>query len=215
MLNIKIYVEETWKFFENGNFSVNKSHFPFSAIGADHGIEQLNRELKVVGGVKGLLQNENALHRFILCAHVLDSVREDFRKRNKLKKELRDKHYQLTGTTNSKYTDNVDKLLSHFKSIELSFESSEHTYNIASNAVLSGSISSDIANQQSIGKKVYENFKSERIYGEKSIWDVMKKCKLQTFKSSGVMVKMKIEGRQTIVAACYNNIAKTPRDKFT
>ena len=28
MRNIKIYEEETWKFFENGNFSVNKSHFP-------------------------------------------------------------------------------------------------------------------------------------------------------------------------------------------
>ena len=69
---------------------------------------------------------------------------------------------------------NVDKLLSHFKSIELSFESSEHMYNIASNAVLSESIASDIANQQSIGKKMFENFKSERIYGEKSIWDAMK-----------------------------------------
>ena len=42
MRNIKIYEEETWKFFEDGNFSVNKSHFPFSAIGADHGIEQLH-----------------------------------------------------------------------------------------------------------------------------------------------------------------------------
>ena len=50
MRNIKIYEEETRKLFENGNFSVNKSHFLFSAIGADHGIEQLNRELKVVGG---------------------------------------------------------------------------------------------------------------------------------------------------------------------
>ena len=78
---------------------------------------------------------------------------------------------------------NVDELLSHFKSIELSFESSEHMYNIASNAVLSESIASDIANQQSIGKKMYESFKSERIYGEKSIWEAMKKCKLQTFKS--------------------------------
>ena len=49
MWNIKIYEEGTGKFFENGNFSVNKIHFPFSAIGADHGIEQLNRELKVIG----------------------------------------------------------------------------------------------------------------------------------------------------------------------
>ena len=85
---------------ENGNCSVNKSHFSFSVIGADHGIEQLNQELKVAGGVKEILQNENALHRFILCTPVLEFVCEDFRKRNNLKKEPRDKHFQLTGTTN-------------------------------------------------------------------------------------------------------------------
>ena len=175
MRNIKIYEEETWNFFKNGNFSVNKSHFPFSAIGADYGIGQLNQELKVVGGVKRILQNENTLHRFILCAPVLDSVCRDFRKRNSLKKESRDKHYRLTGTTNSRVMGNVDKLLPHFKSIELSLESSEHMHSIV---VLSESIASNITNQYSIGKKMYENFKSERIYGEKSIWDAMKKCKL-------------------------------------
>ena len=195
MRNIKIYGEETWKFFENGHFSVNKSHFPFTAIGAYHGIEQLKRELKVAGGVKGLLQNENTLHGFILCAPVSDSVCEDFRKRNNTKKEARDKHYQLTGTTNSRIMGNFDKRLSHFRSIELSFQSSEHMYNVVSNAVLLESIPSDIANQQIIGKKMYENFKSGRMFGEKSIWDAMKKCKLQTFKSSEVMIKTKIEAK--------------------
>ena len=63
---------------------------------------------------------------------------------------------------------NVDKLLSHFKSIELSFQSSEYMYNIASNAALLESIASNIANKQIIGKKMYENFKSERTYGEKA-----------------------------------------------
>ena len=77
-----------------------------------------------------------------------------------------------------------------FKSIELSFASSEHMYNIASNAVLLESIASDIANQQSIGKR---RCMSEKIFGQKRIWDTMEKCKLQTFKSSGVMIKTKIE----------------------
>ena len=40
---------------------------------------------------------------------------------------------------------------------------------------------------------MYKDFKSERIYGEKSILDAMKKCKLQTFKSSGAMTKTKTE----------------------
>ena len=48
-------------------------------------------------------------------------------------------------------------------------------YNIGSNAVLLECIASDIANQQSIRKKMHENFNSERIYGEKSILDAMKK----------------------------------------
>ena len=45
-------------------------------------------------------------------------------------------------------------------------------------AVLSESIASNITNQQGIGKKMYENFKSEMKHREKSIWDTMKKCKL-------------------------------------
>ena len=61
------------------------------------------------------------------------------------------------------------------------------------------SIASDIANQQGIGKKIKESFKSERIYGEKSTWDAMKKCKLQTFKSLAVMIKTKIEGKLTML----------------
>ena len=59
----------------------------------------------------------------------------------------------MTSTTNSRFMDNVDKLLSHFKSIETSFESSEHMYDITSNAVLSESVASDITNQQSIKKR--------------------------------------------------------------
>ena len=39
-----------WSFFQEGNFSVNKTKVAFSAIGADHGIEQENRAMKVLGG---------------------------------------------------------------------------------------------------------------------------------------------------------------------
>ena len=51
-----------WQYFPDGNFSVNKSSCAFSAIGGDHGIEQENHSLKVLGGVKGILLNKAALH---------------------------------------------------------------------------------------------------------------------------------------------------------
>ena len=37
----------TWQFFSNGNFSVNKSKIPLSAIGADHALEQEKCQMKV------------------------------------------------------------------------------------------------------------------------------------------------------------------------
>ena len=49
----------TWKFFEDGNFTVNKSDVPFSAIGVDHGIEHENRAMKVNGGIIGIANKGN------------------------------------------------------------------------------------------------------------------------------------------------------------
>ena len=51
----------TWKFFEDSNFAVNKSDVPFSAIGVDHGIEHENRMMKVIGGIIGIANKENAI----------------------------------------------------------------------------------------------------------------------------------------------------------
>ena len=35
--------DPTWDLFESGNFSVNKSSVPYTAIGLDHGSEQENQ----------------------------------------------------------------------------------------------------------------------------------------------------------------------------
>ena len=125
MNELKNIDPEIWHFFQQGNFSVNKSPHPFSAIGADHGIEQLNRELKVVGGVKGLLMNKNALHRFTLVAPVLDSICQSFSQINNLAKETRDKHYQLSGSTNCRIISNADKLHSYFQSLDVIYANSD------------------------------------------------------------------------------------------
>ena len=62
MYELKEKDKRTWEFLSEGNFSVNISAIPFNAIGADHGIEQENRTLKVLGGVTGILINKTALH---------------------------------------------------------------------------------------------------------------------------------------------------------
>ena len=44
---------DTWSFLKN-NFCCRKSLKPFTAIGVDHALEQVNKELKVVGAIVGL-----------------------------------------------------------------------------------------------------------------------------------------------------------------
>ena len=43
---------------------MNKTNVPFSTIGADHGIEHENRAMKVMGGIRGLAYDPQALERF-------------------------------------------------------------------------------------------------------------------------------------------------------
>ena len=64
MIELNEKDRETWQVLQRGNFSVNKSSVPFSAKGADHGLEQQNRALKVLGGIKGISNSQTALGGF-------------------------------------------------------------------------------------------------------------------------------------------------------
>ena len=50
---------DTWRELEEGNISVTKSTIPF--VGADHACEQLNRLMKVHGGLTGISNNPNPM----------------------------------------------------------------------------------------------------------------------------------------------------------
>ena len=53
-----------WREFTRGHFCVTKGLAGFTSTASDHGIEQENRKLKVMGGIVGLTQNEKALDKF-------------------------------------------------------------------------------------------------------------------------------------------------------
>ena len=59
---------ELWQEFSSGNWVVNKSQVASCALGADHALEQVNRWMKVAGGIVGITQNQSARTRFFLVA---------------------------------------------------------------------------------------------------------------------------------------------------
>ena len=100
---------DIWRFFEEGNFSVNKSNVRFSAIGPDHGIEQENRALKVLGGIKGIANSEDVPNEYFVTAgeigNMVEKLCETFHvAENQWRK--RDEHHQLYGSKKGRIENN-------------------------------------------------------------------------------------------------------------
>ena len=66
----EIYAE-----FIQGNWVVNKNlSVPFCALGADHGLEHINRSMKVTGGLVGISLNPSSRSKFFLIAPELSKT---------------------------------------------------------------------------------------------------------------------------------------------
>lgn len=169
-----------------GNFSVQKNKIPFTAIGADHALEQENKNIKVLGGVKGLLQNDSALVRFGLISSVLNQICDEFYYINGVEKE----------TLNERITNNTSKLLVTLENLEVTFEK-EHDdiYNIVTKSVLPTTAKNEILSHFDIGQELYSNFLKERIHGEMPIWSPLKKRNIGSFKSIEKRLTRKLEGK--------------------
>ena len=112
MFNLKQTDKNTWDLLSNGGFCVNKSKVPFTSIGADHGIEQENRALKVTGGIRGIAHNQQALNEYFLTTAEMGNIVESFCQTFGIEEDgsrKRDEHYQLTGSKNERIRTYTDK----------------------------------------------------------------------------------------------------------
>ena len=158
MFQLKHDDQLTWIMMESGSFSVNKSHIPFSAIGADHAIEQENRAMKVLGGIKGLANYNQAFNEYFLTASELGNIMESFcetfgTEENQSRK--RDEHYQLSGSKNYRITNNIAKISTVFKTHGVNFDGSDVVYNILTKKVLPNIVAERFLEVRSIGQDKY------------------------------------------------------------
>ena len=181
----------SWKYLEE-NYTVVKNDIPFVGIGSGHALEQENKTLKISGGVIGITQNQNALNRFCLASSVMNGLSTEFCNRNGISSSKRKHHYQLDGSTQERIKTNFDKLLVSMEMFEVSFEQSENVFNVVSKRVLPVEESKEFLNHAEIGEKLYQKFVKERIQGDSSVWDPMKRNNLKTFKDNSKSIKTKV-----------------------
>ncbi len=151
---------ELWEYFKQGNFSVNKTRIPFSAIGADHGIEHENRTMKVMGGIKRITNTKEALYRFALVSPEMNLVVRSLCKIYGLESKSRDEHYQLSGSASEVLTENVHKLSETFQKLSVSFENSDSVMNLFTKAVLPEKSEKDVLDSDKEGEVMFAKFSS-------------------------------------------------------
>ena len=78
MHELKEKDSERWEFLINGDFSVNKTSVPFTAIGADHATEHENRAMKVLGGIKDIANDVSKPDKYFTIAPEINQITQDF-----------------------------------------------------------------------------------------------------------------------------------------
>ena len=70
--------EEAWNFLSDDNFFINKFSIVYTALGADHALEQAHKTMKIHGGIKGIANDQVALDQYFFVAPKIFSIIEKF-----------------------------------------------------------------------------------------------------------------------------------------
>ena len=197
MMDLKENDEKTWIMMMKSGFCVEKSKVTFTSIGADHGIEQENRSIKVMGGIKGISNSSINLDEYFLSTAEISNIITSFCDKFGISESeacKREDHYQLSGSKNSRIRINVSKISDVFSTYGVSFDATDNVYNVLTMKVLPSKDAEQFLIVKEIGKESYISFVKERIEGESSIWDTIKKIKIPCFTNNNKSTSVKLNG---------------------
>ena len=186
-----------WHEFMEGNFCVKKSSVAFSSIGVDHAIEHVNRSMKVMGGIRGITQKPAALSRFFLIAPELARLSQEAEAAAGYSEEGRTKHHDLTPAAVHNQEQRIAKLKQYISDNNPLKVDGHDLMNFVTNCVLPEQVTADIMKALAAGSEAYQNFTTERIVGDVSLWERMRRMKLKNWTSAGQRSEVKVR-RETI-----------------
>ena len=102
-----IYLSETYnlemedrEFLLVGSFCVVKTMIPFVSIGVDHALEQQNKLMKIVGGIRNISIDENKLEQFFAICPLISKMNDQFLGMYNMKSDKRQTvHHELVGSS--------------------------------------------------------------------------------------------------------------------
>ena len=112
---------------------MNKFGIPFTAIVSAHATEQENCALKVIGGIKGIVNSEVTINEYFLTAAEMGNIVNNFCEtfgidENQYRK--RDEHDELIRLNDARIETNCTKRSHVFSEHDVTFEGQNSVYDI-------------------------------------------------------------------------------------
>ena len=150
--------------FSDGEFAVQTNKIPFT-IGMDHRGEQVNKMLKIDGGIVGISRNENARTRFMLSAPIIAEISSSFKDSIGSSKSERRNHHQLTRAYTNRQNDMKFKIGDVLDKCNLDFskQGDDKMRNFVTNHIFPEEVINDILRVEEIGDEAYKTLVYERL----------------------------------------------------
>lgn len=138
MLYLKKSDPAEWKFFQEGNISVQKNPIPFTAIAWDHVSEQENKKLKISRGLKEISRNLNARTRFFLNGSILKQIKEKMQNMEGVTKNRSTLHHHQNKAHQTIQSSRVIQLAATFdkSGLPMAEKDVQRLYNMATGKIL-------------------------------------------------------------------------------
>ena len=193
MQQLQISDPDIYSQFMSGNWVVNKNpDVPFCCIGADHGLEHVNRMMKVSGGLVGITLSASARNRFFLVAPHLALLAEQAELLVDSNPLLTKAHHESGATFQQKREDEVFALTETISQFGNPFDDDGSVLlNIVTKKVLPKDAQEDLVNCATIGERLHKTFVVERIESSTvNFWSRMIMTKLKRWKSNNKTVTL-------------------------
>ena len=151
--------------FLSGNWVVNKnSTIPFCALGAEHGLEHVNRSMKVSGGLVGFTLNQAARTKFFLIAPEMANLAGQAKDMAGVASKIQTRHHNHTAAVVSREDKNIKALMETIETFTNHFaDESSDLFNLVTKVVMLDNIKEDMCNQSIIGQTLFDTFVKDRI----------------------------------------------------
>lgn len=199
MKEVKRTNPAVWEQFQKGNWVVRKTQASFCALGADEALEQENRTLKVSGGIVGITQHPKALARYFLTsAELLKTAHRTMDMISSTNSPSNFRHHLNSPTKTETQNAAISKIYNEIARLGDPFTlEGPDLVNIVTKEVFSPDIARDVDRVESLGTKLYESFKNERLIdGTINFWDGIKRNQLKL--CSSTKKKVKLDTKSTV-----------------